>query len=379
MKVAFVTNFCPHYRVRAFETLARSYDVDYVFHSVGNEWYWQQSHGVRAGDFRYVYLPVFQLTRRIRVVPSLLTHLWRDNYDVFVKCINGRFALLITYIVARLRRKPFVLWTEIWMTLQTPFHHLVFPVTRWIYRHADAIVVPGEHLKQYLVGLNAKPEKIFIAPNAVDNSAYNRPVCEQERAVLRDKLEVGNSKIVLYLGRLEEIKGVEYLIRAFALLNPDNAVLVVAGDGSLRERLQALALEQGIQEKTRFAGYVPPEDALAYYAIADVFVLPSVTMPTGREVWGVVVNEAMNQGLPVVATEAVGAAAGGLVQSGVNGFVVPERDSAALAQAVACLLSDAKLREEMGQGARRIIAGWDYERMMMGFRQAIEYAVGRTR
>lgn len=374
MKVAFVTNFCSHYRVRAFETLARSYDVDYFFYSAGNEWYWQQSHGVRAGDFHYTYLPGFQLTRRIRVSPSLLSSLWRGSYDVFVKCINGRYALPITYLVARLRRKPFVLWTEIWMTLQTPFHRLVFPLTCWIYRHADAIVVPGEHLRQYLVGLNVKPEKIFIAPNAVDNVAYSRPVCEQEKAVLRNKLELGNRKMVLYLGRLEEIKGVEYLIRAFGLLNPDDAVLVVAGDGSLRKQLQVLAQKQGIQDKTRFVGYVPPDDTLGYYAIADVFVLPSVTMLTGKEVWGVVVNEAMNQGLPVIATDAVGAAAGGLVQSGVNGFVVPERDSTALAQAILQHLTDAKMREEMRQNARRIIAGWDYECMMIGFRQAIEYA-----
>src|SRR5215510_5759435 len=122
MKVAFVTNMCPHYRVRAFETIARSYDVKYFFFSAGAEWYWQQNHGLRAGEFHYAYLPGFQLTKHVRVVPSLLTNLWRGRYDLFVKCINGRFALPISYAIARMRRKPFVLWTEIWMTLQTPFH-----------------------------------------------------------------------------------------------------------------------------------------------------------------------------------------------------------------------------------------------------------------
>ena len=85
-------------------------------------------------------------------------------------------------------------------------------------------------------------------------------------------------------------------------------------------------------------------------------------MPTGKEPWGLVVNEAMNQGVPVVVTEAVGAAAGGLVQSGRNGFVVPERNSAALAQAIERILTDAKLRKEMSQNSRQIIAGWDNER-----------------
>jgi glycosyltransferase involved in cell wall biosynthesis len=308
-------------------------------------------------------------------VPSLVTKLWRGNYDVFVKCINGRFALPATYLMARLRRKPFVLWTGIWMTLQTPFHRMAFPLTRWIYRHADAIVVYGEHVKKYLAQLNIAAEKIFVAAHAVDNSAYSRPVCEQEKAVLRGKFDLGKRKVLLYLGRLEETKGLDYLIEAFALLNSDDAILVMAGNGSLRPKLEGLVRKGGLENKTRFVGYVPPEDARAYYAIADLLVLPSVTTPTGKEPWGLVVNEAMNQGVPVIATDAVGAAAGGLVQSRVNGFVVPERDSPALAQAIEQILTDSKLRDEMSQNARRIIAEWDNDRMVSGFRQAIEYAV----
>ena len=125
-----------------------------------------------------------------------------------------------------------------------------------------------------------------------------------------------------------------------------------------------------------FPGYVPPEKTVPYYAIAWVYVLPSITTPYFKEPWGLVVNEAFNQGVPVIATDAVGAAAGELVQDGGNGFIVPERDSAALAQALQRILDDPDLRKQLGQGARRIIAGWDNERMVMGFRQAIEYVTG---
>ncbi len=379
MKVAFVTNICAHYRVKTFETLARVYTVVYLFYSAGEESYWLQNHGLRAGNFRHRYLPGVQLSRHVRVTPSLVTELWKGDYDVFVKCINGRFALPATYLMARLRRKPFVLWTGIWMTLQTRFHRLAFPLTRWIYRHADAVVVYGEHVKRYLLGVGVAAEKIFVAAHAVHNPAYSRFVSEQERMALRTKLDLGNNKIVLYLGRLEASKGLDYLVRAFALVNPDNAVLVVAGDGSLREGLKALAREQGIYEKTRFVGYVSPEDALIYYSIADLFVLPSVTMPTGKEPWGLVVNEAMNQGVPVVATDAVGAAAGGLIQDGVNGFVTPERDIAVLAEAIKRVLTDPKLREEMSRNARRIVAGWTNKQMVKGFQEAIEYALQNSR
>jgi glycosyltransferase involved in cell wall biosynthesis len=378
IRAAFVTNICPHYRVKTFETLAKVYNIEFFFYSAGNEWYWQQKHGVRAGNFRHTYLPAFELTRRIRVAPSLVTKLWRGNYDVYIKCINGRFALPVSYLIAKIRRRPFVLWTGIWMSLNTPFHRLVFPLTRWIYRHADAIVVYGEHVKRYLISLNIASEKVFVAAHAVDNSQYNRSICEEEKSALRSKLNIGNNKIVLYLGRLEEVKGLEYLIRAFALLKSDRAALVIVGDGSLRQKLTAL-LELGIQERVRFVGYAPPEEAPIYYATADLLVLPSVTTPNGKETWGLVVNEAMNQGVPVVATDAVGAAAGGLVQAGVNGFIVPERDSAALAQVIGRILADAGLRERLSQNARRIVAEWNNERMVKGFQQAIEYAIGKNR
>jgi glycosyltransferase involved in cell wall biosynthesis len=379
VKIAFITNICAHYRVQTFEALARYHDVDYYFFSAGDEWYWQQEHGVRAGDFHYEYLPGFRLGRT-RVTPTLPWKLWRGNYDVYIKCINGRFALPITYLIVRLRRKPFILWTGIWMRLQTPFHRLAWPLTRYIYHHADAIVVYGEHVKRYLMSEGVPGERIFVAAHAVDNEAYNRPVSEEEKQALRQQLNIApGKKIVLYLGRLVEEKGLPYLLEAFALLQRDDAVLVLVGTGPEKARLEQLAQELGIAANVRFVGYVPPERTVPYYSISWVYVLPSVTAPYFKEPWGLVVNEAFNQGVPVIATDAVGAAAGGLVQDGINGFVVPERDSVALAKALRRILDDPDLRERFSQNARQIIATWDNERMVLGFRQAIEYVTGQSR
>src|SRR5205823_12072283 len=94
--------------------------------------------------------------------------------------------------------------------------------------------------------------------------------------------------------------------------------------------LEQLVSRMGIDERVRFAGYVPVDETVAYYALASVVVLPSVTTPQAKEAWGLVVNEAFNQGVPVIATDAVGAVAGGLVRDGVNGLVVPEANSAAI-------------------------------------------------
>lgn len=149
LKIAFITHYCTHYRVKTYETLARLADVTYFFFSAGREWYWDRSHGIKRGEFNHEYLPGFQLGRT-RIAPSLPWKLLCGHYDAYVKCINGKFALPVTYIVARLRGKPFVLWTGLWIRLGTRTHRLIWPITRYIYQHADAIVTYGTHVAEFL-------------------------------------------------------------------------------------------------------------------------------------------------------------------------------------------------------------------------------------
>ncbi|MGC8856753.1 MAG: glycosyltransferase family 4 protein [Anaerolineae bacterium] len=231
-------------------------------------------------------------------------------------------------------------------------------------------------MKRYLVGEGVPEERIFVAAHAVENEAYNRVVSEDEKRALSRQLNIApDKKVVLYLGRLEEIKGLPYLVQAFAFLQRSDSILVLAGMGSEKAQLEQLVQRLGITDNVRFAGYVPTEKALIYYAMAYVFVLPSITVPYGKEPWGLVVNEAFNQGVPVIATDAVGAAAGGLVRDGINGFIVAERDSTALAHALQRILDRPVLREQLGEAARRSVADWDNERMVLGFRNAIEYVM----
>jgi glycosyltransferase involved in cell wall biosynthesis len=373
MKVAFVTNFASHYRVQTFNTLARRHSVKFLFFSGGKEWYWQHQHGTHTGEFDHEYLPGVSLGRT-RITPSLVPKLIGGDYDVVLKCINGRFALPAAYLSARLRRRPFVLWTGIWCNLGTRFHRVASILTHYIYRHADAVVVYGEHVKRFLVSEGIAAERVFVAAHAVDNAVYSRRIPSEETDTLRAQLGIPKgTPVVLYLGRLEAEKGLGYLIEAFALRD-SGAFLVLAGSGSEQRDLARRALEAGIADRVKFAGYVPVQQAGVYYAMATLFVLPSITAPTGKEAWGLVVNEAFNQGLPVVATDAVGAAAGGLVQDGVNGFVVPERDSTALAAAIHRVLADAELRARLSAAAVDSIAGWTNERMVDGFCDAIEFA-----
>ena len=259
----------------------------------------------------------------------------------------------MTYTIARMTGKPFVLWTGIWMRLETKFHRLGFPIVQHVYRNADAVVAYGEHVRRYLESEGVASPRIFLARQAVDNALYRRHVGDVERGALRARL------------------GIE------ADQSDPRAVLVLAGEGEEGAELRALAESLGLGPRVRFTGHVSADQTTAYYALATVAVLPSVTTPEGKELWGLVINEAFNQGVPVIATDAVGAAAGGLVQDGVNGFVVPERDAAALGVALNTIVGHETVRRRLGDSALHTIGEWTTETMVSGFRAAIEYACAR--
>lgn len=363
MRVLFITNFCPHYRVRTFELLAQRLDIHFVFFSTGHEWYWERRHGIRFGAFPW---------RMVR--PGQLgVDVWRADAEVIIKDIDGPLSVLLSFVAAKMRRKPFVLWTGMWRHPRTLFHLLTYPFTRLLYRWADAIVVYGEHVRRYLTSLGVQPDKVFVAPHALDNEAYARSVSASERAALRTRFGLGDGPVVLFVGRLEAVKGPGILLKAFSRLS-GRARLVFVGRGSLRAELECQVEQLGVQERVVFADYQVPEDTVTWYAAADLLVLPSVTVNSGRETWGLVVNEAMNQGIPVVASTAVGAAAGGLVRHDFNGLIVPEGDVAALASELSRLLGDPTLRRRLGERARDSVTQWSNDRMVAGFVSALEYA-----
>ena len=122
---------------------------------------------------------------------------------------------------------------------------------------------------------------------------------------------------------------------------------------------------------------VAPEQVRNSYAAADVLVMPSLATRHFLEPWGLVANEAMNQHLPVIATDAVGAAAGGLVRHERNGLVVPAGDAAALAAALRTLHDDPDLRARLGANAARDVAGYTYAAWADGFAAALRGATGQ--
>jgi glycosyltransferase involved in cell wall biosynthesis len=373
MKIALVTNLPSHFHTRTFETIAEHYDTDFLFFSDGSESWIEKRNEFKFGNYRGAYVQGLRLSSTLRLNTALLRRLVQGNYDLIIQSVNGRFEVLASFLTAKLLRKPFLLWTNLWFHPGTLFHRLSFPLTRYIYRHADAIVAYGYHVRDYLTQLGVEEKKIFFSWNVTDNDLFNKPIPPEVLDSVRSRYCLHGRRPILFVGRLSKEKGLDYLLEAYSNLPVElNASLILVGEGEEKSRLLGCIKERQLHH-VHFAGYIPNSELAPFYAIAEVLVLPSITTKTLKEVWGIVLNEAMNQGCPVIATTAVGAAVGGLVQEGKNGQVVPEKNPEALATAITQMLSDQGHSQEMRACTKEIIKSWDHNRSFEGFHQAIAY------
>jgi glycosyltransferase involved in cell wall biosynthesis len=221
---------------------------------------------------------------------------------------------------------------------RSPLHRWL---TRWVLASADVVLSTSETMRRQVLRLVNR--EVLVTPFGVDVDEFS----PRERGAHRDTCVVGTVK------SLEPKYGIEYLVRAFALLTRNAAErndwrLVIVGGGSLRGALEALAAELGIASQVRFTGPCSVHEVAAWHRSFDVAVYPSVDE---SESFGVAAVESQSCGVPTIVTRV-----GGLpevVADGITGVVVPPRDPAALATALRDLLLDPLRREAMGDAARR--------------------------
>jgi glycosyltransferase involved in cell wall biosynthesis len=372
-KILFIHNTAVWYRRPFFRKLSEIYDVKFIFTQLQLQ---KDVYGVEIAN-RIEGLEVVNykvLNSNICGKHGLIKDLLSHDCDVIVDSL-GSIETVLSFSIAKLRGKPIMLWSEEWGWREKSLRRrLNSPVVDFIVSHSEAMLVPGTKHREHVLSSGASPDRVFIMPNASNLIASEKHY--QDKQKLKEKLHIGAKKVVLYAGRLVKRKGVEYLIEAFSKLRKeaDDIVLIIVGEGECRGELELKSKVLNIEDHVYFAGSVDNSQLPPYYLLCDVCVVPSTTYGMG-DPWVFVVNEAMHCGKPVIATDAVGAAFD-MIKNGQNGFVVPERDSNALYEAMKMILSDPGLQEEMGKQSKRIIEeGFTYEHMVEGFMKALNHVL----
>jgi glycosyltransferase involved in cell wall biosynthesis len=309
--------------------------------------------------FAYIVNPTFPLRYAQRPFDVLISAGWLD------------FATQAGWFLSKLLKRKFVLWSESTAFEPSWRRRLARPLVETMVRSADAWIAVGARSRDYLVSLGAARSGVFTAYSTVDVQHFTSVSSDarRSRARLRAQLGIACDKVILFSGQFIERKGVRTLLDAFSIVKAryPNVALALLGYGPLKEML-ALQVRQAHLADVHFLEHVEVDQIPRIYAAADILVLPST-----EETWGLVVNEAMACGLPVVVSDRVGSSAD-LVQEGVNGFIVPVADANALAERLLNLVSDDEMLARFSEASLHLIQHFTPARAADAFAAAIEYA-----
>ena len=381
--------FAPLYRY-----LARQTDINvtvYYCHQQGVKGYEDQGFGTVVEwdvplleGYKYKFLPNLRKSKRVGgffslINWSLFEELRRDRPDAL--WVNGHmyFSYLFGILVANVLHIPVMMRCETHLLLHRgSFKKAIRSrLMRFLYtRLCDRCLPIGNRNRAFYQAHGVIDEHLFLVPYAVDNDYFRQAAAVHKSQQASMKTELGlppHCPVILFSSKLISRKRPHDLIQAYSRIRQENiqAALVIVGSGELESELCSLVEEEQIPD-VLFCGFQNQSKLPQFYALADIFVLPSENEP-----WGLVINEAMCAGLPVIASVEIGATAD-LIREGENGFTYPAGDIDQLTHHLTVLLTNAPRRQAMGQRSWEIIANWDFEKCAQGVLAALQSLKGEV-
>ena len=309
--------------------------------------------------------------------PGLWRLVRRGGFDAVVLLTGYVCASFwLTVAAARVSRTAVLFGTDA---------HQLFPLDakRWkvlvkrllwprLFRLADEVIVPSSGGVRLMRQLGIPADRVTLTPYVVNNRWWTEQATRVDREAVRRSWELpATAQVVLFCAKLQPWKRPMDLLMAFAAANLPDVFLVFAGEGPLRSQLVEEAKRLGLEPRVRFLGFANQSRLPGIYRAADVMVLPSE-----YEAFGVVVNEAMLCGCPVVVSDRVGARFD-LVREGVTGMVFPLGDVPALADVLRTLLAKPSRLWTMSEAARKRMESWAPEDNIAALVAAVDRAVSR--
>ncbi len=206
--IAILTTYLSDYRLPLYRLLAQRHDIEVLCYGGGERyapaWFADLDAQLAAADFP---------ARRLRGLGEALA-LGR-RYDAVIAPFAGGALLPAAYAGAHRYGKPFVFWASIWHQPRSLSHAVALPVTRRIFRHSDAVLAYGEHVRRFVASIRGRDSDVFVAPQSVEPELFRRTVTGDEVAAFRAAHGLGDGPLVLYAGRLVPEKGVDVIAEAW--------------------------------------------------------------------------------------------------------------------------------------------------------------------
>ncbi len=352
-RVLFLTNYASPYRVHFFDELGKALDVTVLYSEQAADNTHRDSQWFEEGEgcFSAAQLTKSASYRGENLCWDVLPWL-KKPFDTIIICGYSSPTAMLAMAYLRLRRIPFCM--EVDGGLIREESRLKYRFKRLLVSSATWWLSSGGHTTDYLVHYGAKREAIRTYPftSLWEADILPRQLTVEEKQRLRRELGMRESRIVLYVGRFTRAKGMDDLLEAAPALDRETGIYFVGGEPT-QDHLN-LCKSNGLSN-VHFVGFRKKEQLTDYYRAADVLVLP-----TKSDVWGLVINEAMACGLPVITTDRCVAGLE-LIRNGVNGYLVPVENREALAETIRTVLSGNY--REMGAAALETIRPYTLENM----------------
>jgi phosphatidylinositol alpha 1,6-mannosyltransferase len=325
-------------------------------------------HGVRSHRyFRHEHFQVCMPWEAFPATATLLAEIQPDVVHTQAHMVVGRGVVKAAHRAGRplvatnhLMPENLAAYSPLPRWLQPAYHSLAWKDLGRVFARADVVTAPTPRAVELLVARAGLPDA-FPVSCGIDADRYQVPVREPHAV-----------PTVLFVGRLDQEKRVDELIRAMAALPADlPSALEIVGDGARRGDWTALAAGLGMGERVRFRGFISEDELLQAYAGAAVFCMPGVA-----ELQSIATLEAMAAGTPVVAADAM--ALPHLVRPGRNGWLYRPGDVTELSARLGALLRDPGLRRRMGAASRELVAAHDFENTLDTFESIYQRVLGRT-
>ena len=371
------------YRLPFFNLIGARDDLDVTILFCGDK---EPTRGFQmsmGSGFKYEFLKGFNITFHggdeyfYFVNPGVFGRLKSIPHDCLVLSGYFLFASQIGILRSIFKKVPYLIWSESHLAKQrSAFRSWTKDVfVAPLIRRASGLLVTGTMSAQFMMHYGAEKRRIFRVCNTPDVNLFIERGLElsKRKAEIRARLGIDpQAPVVLFLGRFVEKKGLQHLFPAFEKIRAQfpNAKLLMVGDGPYRPAMEPWIAKLG--SSVQMEGFKQLDDLPEYYAAADLFVVPSLDEP-----WGVVINEAMAAGLPVVATTVCGATPD-LIRNGQNGFAIEPGDVQGLADAMAKVLALGDRGKAMGDLSREIIRDWTPENSAEEFAMAAKFATGKA-
>lgn len=240
---------------------------------------------------------------------------------------------------------------------QSKLYHFIKPIEKALLKRASIIVVTSPQYKEGSMPLQQFIEKVRIVPNAMDEKTFVKRSGDEGK-IVELKKKYNQKKIVLFVGRHIEYKGLFYLLKAEKIVKSD-CVFVIAGSGPLTEKLKA----ECSSERVYFVGRLNDDNLRLFYYASSLFAFPSITK---NEAFGVALAEAMYCYTPAVTFTISGSGVNWVNLDGETGIECPNRDVEAFAAAIDKLLSDEELAEKYAMaGHKRVVENFTISKMMV--------------